>query len=67
MYKTYEVYVVNPYGSDVVNCDTLDEAKKEAENWAKQINYKYDVVVSEIVSTESYRVKRKEIKNNGKS
>lgn len=56
-YTTYEVSVLNPYGSDVEYFDNLDVAKHEADTWAKSINYKYDVVVTEIVSTEAYRVK----------
>ena len=34
----YEVFADSVYGSDVVHADTLNEARKKAEEWAKDSN-----------------------------
>lgn len=46
---TYNVYALNVYGSDVVQCDTLEQARKEAQEWKKET---MEIIVIEKVTKE---------------
>lgn len=43
----YDIYVECDVESDVVSFDNKEEAIKEANDWAKRLDYKYDVLVIE--------------------
>lgn len=47
--KYYEVYAVSIHGSDILEFDTLVEAKKEARKWSKDCDC--DVVIHKVENT----------------
>lgn len=47
----YEVFVDSAYGSDVLDCDTLEEAIKKAEEWKKELTKTYEHVIITKVET----------------
>ena len=54
MKKTiYEVFALSPYASDLLECDTLEQAEKQALDWSMD---KIDVDIM-IVKVEKTRVK----------
>jgi hypothetical protein len=58
----YEVCTDNVYGSDVLQFDTLKEAKKAAKKWAKEIasddkrHYTREVIVTKVVTQIAFKV-----------
>ena len=44
----YEVFAVSIHGSDVVECDTLEDAIKEAKEWSKKTDC--EVLIQEITT-----------------
>lgn len=45
----YEVFALSVHGSDVVDCDTLVEAKKEAKKWSKDCDC--EIVIHKVEDT----------------
>lgn len=58
----YEVCTDNVYGSDVLQFDTLKEAKKAAKKWAKEIAsnngrcFTREVIVTKVVTQIAFKV-----------
>lgn len=49
--KYYQVYCVSIHGSDVLEYDDLEQAKKQALEWSKKVGNDCYVSVHEIIDT----------------